>query len=60
MHLHDTSFLAVFTDNHDNARFLSDEVTGSIDWDSRVILYKAYTALMLTCSGIPIFYYGSE
>ena len=51
-HFSDPSLLGVFTDNHDNPRFLS--LTSDI-W-----LYKAFLTYSLTTTGIPIVYYGSE
>ena len=46
------SLLGVFADNHDNARFLSQQ--------SDVGLYRAALAYSMLSDGIPIVYYGSE
>lgn len=48
----DYEALGVFVDNHDNARFLSQ------NRDTR--LFKAALGFALTSRGIPFFYYGSE
>jgi alpha-amylase len=61
-HLSDISALAVFADNHDNARFLSDTMfsgTG-LSFDNRIIKYKPLLVFTLTSTGIPIVYYGTE
>ena len=49
----DPSLLGVFTDNHDNARWLSG---GSVD----VVAYRAALAYSILSDGIPIVYYGTE
>lgn len=56
----DISVLTPFVDNHDNPRFLSDQVFGSRDRDSRIKLLKGYTTFTLTSIGISIMYYGTE
>lgn len=48
----DLSVLGIFADNHDNARFLSQ--------NSNRVLFKSYIGFTLTAIGIPIIYYGSE
>jgi len=45
-------FLGVFVDNHDNARFLSI--------NNNLQKFKSYVTFVLSCVGIPIFYYGGE
>lgn len=56
----DISILTPFVDNHDNPRFLSDQVFGSRDRASRIVLLKGYTTFTMTSIGISIFYYGTE
>ena len=48
----DVGLLGVFTDNHDNPRFLSGQ--------SDVALYRGALAYSILSDGIPIVYYGSE
>lgn len=55
--------MGLFTDNHDNPRFLSDEVCAGHNgrsFDDCVVLYKSLFTLTLTSVGIPMIYYGSE
>ncbi|CAD8089379.1 unnamed protein product [Paramecium sonneborni] len=62
-----------FNDNHDNARFLNDQVQGYIPDEVflsdkphltfsalKKLQFKAITAFCLTSVGIPMIYYGSE
>ncbi|KAL4446911.1 hypothetical protein ABPG74_014883 [Tetrahymena malaccensis] len=57
----DLSILTPFVDNHDNPRFLSDQVfTNGKDRNTRIQLLKGYTTFTLTSIGIPILYYGTE
>lgn len=49
---HDTTVLGVFTDNHDNRRFLHEK--------NDLVSYKSALAFSLFVEGIPIVYYGSE
>ncbi|CAD8205823.1 unnamed protein product [Paramecium octaurelia] len=53
-------YMAQFNDNHDNARFLSDEVNGVQASALKILQFKAFTAFTLTSIGVPIMYYGSE
>lgn len=62
-------YMGNFNDNHDNARFLSDEVRldDNVTTDSHLtftalkkLQFKAITAFTLTSIGIPMIYYGSE
>ena len=48
----DLGLLGVFSDNHDNPRFLHDQ--------SDLALFKALLAYTLLSDGIPVTYYGSE
>jgi len=50
--MRDPSVLGTFVDNHDNARFLSQQ--------SDLWLYKNALTYCLTATGIPIIYYGTE
>lgn len=59
----DLKYMGLFTDNHDNPRFLSDQVCVNHNYrsfDDCVKLYKGLTTATLTTVGIPIIYYGSE
>ncbi len=49
----DTSVLGLFVDNHDNPRFLNSTGTD-------LSLYRNALVYVLTATGIPIIYYGSE
>lgn len=51
----DISAYGLFTDNHDNPRFLS-----YCTWNGCLALYKSWIAFTLTSIGIPIIYYGTE
>ncbi|CAD8189678.1 unnamed protein product [Paramecium octaurelia] len=67
-------YMGNFNDNHDNARFLNDAVTGYIPQDFeffgensnftvtalKKLQFKAITAFTLTSVGIPMIYYGTE
>ena len=47
----DQDVLGVFTDNHDNSRFLHN---------GKINRYKSVSIYAMFCRGIPIVYYGSE
>jgi len=54
------SYQSNFIDNHDNARWLSNQGSGGRAWEEKIIIFKSMIAMTLTSVGIPMIYYGQE
>lgn len=64
-------YMGNFNDNHDNARFLNDQISGNFSdalllgshltfTELKKLQFKAITAFSILSVGIPVIYYGSE